>query len=255
MPKFPGVTAVKTTVQQKFLLSDPETAPQMSVAINSTAVDAGNSPTTTLRPGLLIGSALSGGDVKQYSGTATDGSQIPLGFLFEGVAMLDADAVAQAQAGTLVMGGIIDPANVYGLDDQARLILRNRFLFSDEWAGVPGPPYRLIVPKTANYVVVAADRGKLFSTRGNAANIQFTLPGLAAVGIDFNVGFVNEVGFNMTTIRAGADTIIAFNNAAATSLAFSTAANLIGARIDLRPNDDKSKWVATQYGGNALTVT
>jgi hypothetical protein len=255
MGKSPGATATKTTVQQKFLLSDPEIAPQMAARIKSTAVDAGNSPATTLRPGLLLGQLAATTDFQQYSAVAVDGTQEPVGFLLGGVAMLDEFGVAQTQGGTLVMGGIIDPANVFGLDDEARLKLCSRFLFSDEWNGVPGPNARPISVKVGNYVVVAADRGKLFSTRGTVGAVQFTLPALAAVGPNFNVAFQNDADQSMTVIRAGADTIVAFNNLVAVSLAFSTAGNKIGARVELRPNDDKSKWVATHVGIHTLTVT
>lgn len=109
---------------------------------------------------------------------------------------------------------------------------------------------RSVIAKTANYQVLASDgSGTLFTTRGNAANITFTLPVPTPqlTGVVFY--FANAVDFNMI-VSAGAGKAITFNNAAAASLAASTAGQKIGAII--RAYCDGTSWYLQ---GSTIGVT
>lgn len=86
---------------------------------------------------------------------------------------------------------------------------------------------REIVNKTADYTVTAGDMYGLLTNRGAAA-MTWTLPdpsaGLAGAWVEtFNVGASG------VTLRAvSASKLVVFNNATATSIAWSTASNIIG---------------------------
>lgn len=256
MPITPGVSSKYTTLEGNFLLQDQEEAMILSGKLTSTAVDAGSTVTTILRPGLALAEVpINSGTWLQYDASQTDGREIFSGFLLDGVNMLDDRGIAQNQAAKIVVAAFIDVTQIYGFDSQARSSGQTRFIFRDIPNGPFGEPFRRIEAKTGNYVVVAGDTGKIFTTLGAAGAVQFTLPALAAVGRDFNVDFINEVGQNMTIIRAGADTIVAFNNLVAVSFAFSTAANLISARLNIRVNSNKTKFIATPLGPHTATIT
>jgi hypothetical protein len=66
--------------------------------------------------------------------------------------------------------------------------------------------------------------------------------------------FVNAVDQNMVVQRAGSDTIIALNNAAAVSVTFSTSSNKIGGVVEIETNPAGTKWVATVYNTASYTV-
>src|SRR5207248_11269087 len=101
-----------------------------SIQIVSTTVDAGNTPTTDLRMGLVLGKITSTGKYTQYSGIATDGSQLPEGVLMHGVRMIDPlSGSAADQVGALVVAGPVKGGNLFGLDQMARAAMAGRFIF------------------------------------------------------------------------------------------------------------------------------
>lgn len=109
---------------------------------------------------------------------------------------------------------------------------------------------RSVVAKTANYQILASDgSGTLFTTRGSAGAVTFTLPVPAAQlsGVVFE--FLNTVDQNMI-VSAGAGKAVTFNNAAAASLAASTAGQKIGAVI--RAYCDGTSW---HLQGSTIGVT
>lgn len=221
--------------------------------IVSTAVDSGNTPTSTIRRGLVMGTITASGKFKQYAATATDGSQIVTGILLWGRNMLDIrTGTAIDRPSELLIGGVVlKTSQLIGFDENARRQLSNRFMFDDNRYTFPGP--RTIEEKTTNYTVVAADAGKTFSTRGAAGAVTFTLPALANVAPGWTATFYNEVGQNMT-VTGPAGTVVTFNNAAATSVSFQTAGNLIGGSFIVTVNGNASKYLVQPTGANTVTV-
>lgn len=115
-------------------------------------------------------------------------------------------------------------------------------------------PFKDIVAKTTDYTVLAADNGTLFTTTGAGGAVNFTLPTKAA---NMVYGFYNVVGQNMAVLSAGSlDDIVGMNDAAADSITFSTASQLIGACLLVMTNEDATKWLAFNIsaGANAATV-
>ena len=117
--------------------------------------------------------------------------------------------------------------------------------------GAGGSAYLSISAKTASATLTAADAGYLITTTGASGAVVFTLPAAASnAGVSFN--FYNTVDQNLT-ITAPAATLVAFNNAAATSVAFSTAGNKIGGGG--RVTSDGTKWLFQNQSAGANTVT
>jgi hypothetical protein len=109
---------------------------------------------------------------------------------------------------------------------------------------------RTVTAKTGDYTVVIADTGKVLTTLGASGAVNFTLPAVAsATGREFT--FVNAVDQNMT-VTAPSGTMVTFNNAAATSVAFSTSSQKIGGGV--RVVCDGAHYYAFPSGSNTVTV-
>lgn len=114
----------------------------------------------------------------------------------------------------------------------------------------PGAPIAEVI-KTTDYTVVAADNGKLFTNEGAAGAVNFTLPTVAA-GYRF---WFKSVADQNLTVTGAAGTVIALNNAAATSVAFSTASQKIGGGFMVESNAAGTKWRVQTFSAGANTVT
>lgn len=252
----PGLAAAITSSERNIIwpiAGGGADARYRTVNIDSTAVDSANTPTTTLRPGLVMGK-LSSTQVVDYDPDATDGSQEAVGILTEEVNMLDPSTAAAADRNwrMLVAGGVIS-AECINLDQQARTKLRAQgFLFDDEAVGgvfSPGMGYSRVVPKTADYTVVAADHGTLFTTAGAGAAVDFTLPAIA-VGLFF--GFLNLENQNMVITTPTADDMVGLNGTQFDTLTFSTSNEKIGAYVDVFSMYDGGtlRWVVRNHCSN-----
>lgn len=221
--------------------------------LDSTTVDAGSSPTTQVRAGLVLGRITSTGAYVHYSASATDGSQTACAVLCDPVAMLDASGTAESKLGPRIMvAGNLKAGNLIGLDGTARRQLAQHFLFDDELdgRGFLGVGPRREITKTTDYTVTTADNGALFTSTASGA-LVFTLPAVAK-GLVFE--FLNLVNQNMT-ITATAAVIVALNSAGSTNVAFSTSSQKIGARIRLEANAAGDKWLATIANGATASLS
>lgn len=246
----PGVTAPITTTETEYAWGPAGPAYVTGVTIAAAAVDAGNTPTTTLRKGLILGKVTASGKYKQYDPTATDGTQFPVGILDQTVSLADYRSPGSTVDKNVMMrySGLAKVGSLYGFDELARGILSPRFLWDD--LRLEMPSFDVVVAKTADYTVVAADNGTLFTTLGAAGAVVFTLPALAR---GYRFRFFNEVNQNMT-VTAPSGKLVAFNNAAATSIAFSTASNKIGAGVEIVSNSDASKYLCLPFGSGATAT-
>ena len=105
-----------------------------------------------------------------------------------------------------------------------------------------------ITAKTGNYTVTAAETGTIFIANGTGA-ITFTLP-TAADGLFYL--FVNKADQNMTITYGTNDKIVTFNDAAADSVAYSTASEKIGACA--LAFSDGTNWYVINLSTNTATV-
>lgn len=98
---------------------------------------------------------------------------------------------------------------------------------------MPTSTFKRIVPKATAYSPsVATDRsGTVITNRDGAGNVVYTLPTPTRAYLGFEYEFCNLRDFNMTIQGTTAGDVCTFNNAAATSVAASTAGQKIGARM------------------------
>ena len=105
------------------------------------------------------------------------------------------------------------------------------------------------VAKTANYTCLVEESGTHFTTTGATGAVTFTLPAETNLGVEYV--FSNTVDQNMT-VTAASGKMVALNNAAATSVAFSTTSQKIGGSVKVVC--DGTKWIAQPYGAGTVTV-
>lgn len=222
--------------------------------LKSTAIDAGNLPTTSLRSGLVLGKRDADGLYAEYDPTQSDGREVARGVLVGGISMINqATGLVQdtfQSADQVLVGGLLKAANLIGLDGLARVQLSQRFIFDDELTGRGmGDGFWLReVQKAANYVVVAADNLTEFEA---TAAVQFTLPAIAK-GLRFKF---RQVANASLIIAAPAAILIGLNGAAFTTLTFNTAGQMLGTGVVVYANKAGTKWVVEQASAPGTTIT
>lgn len=224
--------------------------------IDSTATDPNNGTTTfNLRVGLVMGQLAATGAWKNYSPTATDGSEVAAGVMLTSVRMTDVlTQVAQPRFYAILVGGPVQASKLLGLDLMARNQMSGTFWF-DDVLGYPGThwyPWKRFQAKTANYAIVANDNNSLFTNAGATGTVTFTLPPLAN-GYFFGFYGVANQTFAVTSFEGG--NIVAANNATANTLTFSTGGQKVGAGLELYSNPAGTAWYVNQSGAYTATVS
>ena len=220
------------------------------ITLVSSAIDSGNTPTTTIRGGNVLGIADSTGKANTYSPDANDGRQIAVGILEHNQDMLVA-GTASDRFTQMLVHGLVKEGELINLDPRAKQQLGLRFLLDREsspQAGVLMHP-RGIYRKSSNYAVTASDNGLLFLA---TAAVTFTLP-TKQNGLAFR--FAQTADFNM--VISGSADIIAKGNAAANTVTFSTASEKIGSHVLVEciyVNTSTLKWLVTNLGATTPTV-
>lgn len=249
----PGPSSAETTSERNALLGPASSYLLKGVVIKgSAASDAGNSPTTELRHGLLMGKRATDGYYAHYAPNATDGTQVTEGFLFEARRTIDTTGNTVDRVGQIVVAGHARASQVLLLDQQARAQLFGRMTFDDDLVGNQCG-WKQVLAKTANYTVVAADNNTIFTNQGASGAVTFTLPTIAK-GLRYR--FFAEANQNLIVASAAGDTLVVFNDAAADSIAFQTANEIIGGAIEVYANADATKWlVFVMLGAETQTPT
>ena len=219
-------------------------------SIVSTAVDAGNTPQTTLRGGNLLAIVDASGKANTYSPDANDGRQIAVGILEHHQDML-VDGTATERFTQMLVHGLVKEAELLLVDPRAKQQLGNRFVFDRETSPQAGTLLhpRGIYRKGGSYTVVAADNGLLFLATAIAT---FTLPAKQN-GLAFR--FAQTTDANL--VIQGSSDIVHKNNATASSVTFSTAGEKIGSHVlveCLYTNTGTLKWLVSNLGGTTATV-
>lgn len=219
--------------------------------IGSAAVDAGSTPTTALRGGLVMAKKDADGLWYEFDDTKTDGRELARGVLARGISMLGPSGAVENKNWFILSGGYIKAASLYGLNSLARQQLSARFIFDDALpgAGWLGPHLREVEKSGATYTVVAADNFVEFVATAACA---FTLP---AIGKGYRFKFRNQADANMSIASAEGTNVVAFNNASASSVAFSTAGQKIGGAVLVYSNEQGTKWIVENRSAGANTIT
>lgn len=248
----PGLSTSRETYENAFRWSHPNQGVFDNALISGAARDSGNSPTYELRPGLLLGKILSTGLYKQYSPTATDGSEVASAILLEGLRMQDFEGNNQDKMYAVLVGGPVKSSKVLNLDLMARQQM-DKFFFDDSQTiglmqGNHWYPWKRFQTKTANYSIVASDNFTLFDNTGASGTVVLTLPTLAA-GYFFGLYAYAAQTFRFTS-AAGGDVV---GGGSLVNSSASVAA--IGGAIYIYSNPAGTKWIVEQHGTQTITFS
>jgi hypothetical protein len=218
--------------------------------IEAETVDGDNTPTTTLRAGVILAYRDSDGKVAIYTPDANDGTQIAVGVLEQHQDML-VDGTPTDRFSQMIVHGLVREGQVKSLDPRGRQMLARQMVFDKK----PLSPAPMLAPrgiyrKSTSYTLTAADTGLLFLATGAAT---FTLP-TKQNGLAYRIAQISD---NDLTI-AGSSDLIHKNSAAASSVAFSTASQKIGSQVLIEcvyTATSTLKWLVTNLGGTTATVT
>lgn len=235
----PGQTAAYSTVDNEFIWGGSANQVEILIAggvIDSAARDAGSTPTTKLRKGLVLGQITSTKKLVQWDPTATNGSQNVFGVLAVEVQLTDMLGNAQERHAPVIVRCPVKPRFLFAqgnafVGSAGEFLARNQmaqqgFIFDDDvsarLAGL-APQYQ---EKQANYTIVDADNGTTFIA--TTANATFTLPAIKE-GQRFE--FLRASNHNLVVASSEGDNIIVGNDLSADSITFSTSGQQIGARV------------------------
>jgi hypothetical protein len=239
----PGLQSVLATVENQFWWDRYERQVWSPQVIDGSARDSGNtSYTDVLRPGLLLGKITATGKLKEWSPTATDGSQLIWGVLGYAQKMQRNGANADRWMGQILLSGalkanriLVPGQTAFGISGLSteftiRKQLHSRFLFDDMPWGVEGGWREIRELTSTTYQVLSTDHNVLFTNRGNAGNLAITLP--ATPYKHFRVGVYCIAAGTVTVASGTADTLIVGNDATADSIACSQANEIIGNHLE-----------------------
>jgi len=226
-----------------------------NLIIDSTAVDAGSSPTTELRAGLIMGKKTSDGNLYQWNPDATDGTEVVYGVLYRDISMLDVDGVVEDKYGHILLAGSMKAADLLiegtaftssTAEHLARrqMVGSGRFIIDDDPLGGAAFLGGALKNKTVtgDTTVTAADNGTRFVA--TTADADFTLPTLEA-GLVFE--FLRASDHELKVTSAAGDDLIVGNDLAADSVTFTTASEQIGVlvRVEAIYVGTTLKWLVT----------
>jgi len=261
----PSVQSALETSENVFWWGRFEQEAFIGSVIDGSARDAGNTGyTDVLRPGLLLGRITASGKLKEWDSTATDGTENLYGILGFSQKMQRMGANADRWIGWVYAWGFLKADRIYipgstdpGIAGNAkehlvRVQLGKRFTFSDQLEGNDFGGFRNVVAKTEDYTVTEEDHDTLFTTRGAAGAVNFTLPTTALVGLSYS--FFAIADQNLVVTGGTADTMVTGDDAGADSVAFSTSTERIGGSFTVY-GDGTSWLVVSHIPNDAFTVT
>lgn len=250
---FPGLTTARETYEAEFRWGSQFQGVFANGVIDGATIDSGNTPTYELRPGLLLGQVISTGKYKNYSPTATDGSEVASAVLIEGLRTQSFEGVATDRFYAVLVGGPVQAGKILNLDLMARQQL-DKFIFDDIFVmgGNHWFHWKRFQTKIASYTVLAVDNYTLFDNVGATGAITFTLPAIANGHL---YGFRVQADQTITVTSAEGTNIVAFNNAAASSVAFSTGGQKIGGMVYFYSNPAANKWLVMNGSAGTNTIT
>lgn len=243
----PGLSTSRETYEAEFRWGMHAQGLFANGIIDGAARDSGNTPTTELRPGLLLGQVLATGKYLQYSPTATDGSEVAAAVLIEGLRTQTFEGTNQDRFYAVLVGGPVQAAKILNLDLQARQQM-DKFIF-DDIAGIPGNhwfPWKRFQNKTANYSILTSDNFSLFDNLGAVGTVILTLPAIAN-GYMFGLHAQAAQVLRFTS-NEGSNVV----GTAATNSSVSVTA--IGGMIWVYSNALGTKWIVEQHGTQSITA-
>ena len=119
-----GYGPLRENEPTEFRLSDHGRDTDIGITIDKDAVDAGSTPTTTLRKGLVLGKITASGKYAQYDDNASDGTETAACILADEVNLLDEDGNVQDSHSVGVIHGVVDESKLVGIDANGKADLK-----------------------------------------------------------------------------------------------------------------------------------
>lgn len=222
--------------------------------ISGAARDAGNTPTTVLRSGLLLGKITSSGKMIEWVATATDGSQNIAGILWKELRAQDFDATnadrafsvltrAHLRTSALLIQGTALTSHVDEFLARQQLRAAGFDLDDDPMGLLSGFSKKTyLVTGTSDTVTDAQTGGlKIYSS---ASAVAVTLPTIQA-GLKYR--FLRTGDEEIVFTSAAGNDIICGGDASASSVTWTTASQQIGAILVIEGIyvSTTLKWLAT----------
>lgn len=231
----PGIGSTLTTAPERVITFGPPSW-QLDInnrVIDSTAVDAGNTPTTELRAGLVLAKKTSDGNMYQWDATAVDGTEKAIAILRRGISMLNLSGVVEDKTAYMLLAGGVKAADLLikgvALVGHADEFLARRqlgaagFVFDDNTN--PNAIVDLNITAATLIPTTAQNNYRFFLS--NAASTTVTLPA-AQAGLIYD--FV-RIGDEELVVTGVAGEMLVGNDVAANSVTFTTAGEHIGASV------------------------
>ncbi len=250
----PGLS-VKQEVWENEFLWHWWTPILQSGLLDGASRDLGNTgETDTLRAGLLLGKVTATNKYKEWTPAAVDGSQYIAGILHRTIKVTQGSTDKDRLTGPIVISGPVKPnrlinpgtttLGIAGEDEEFIIyaqLQQNFFMLDQRPGGFLGGNafggWKDVVDKITDYTVVEADNNVLFTA--STADVEFTLPVTAKKGLRY--GFYQTANFEMLITAGTVDTLVAFNNAAADGISYTTTAEQIGGYFEVIGNG--TKWL------------
>lgn len=240
----PGQGAAVFTTEREIIAQGFESQQVFfkSAVIDGASRDAGNSPTTVLRPGLLLGKITTSGKYTQWSAIATDGSQFVAGILWKELRAQDFDANNTDRAFTIIVSNALLQASQLLVKGVALTSATDEYLarrqlhaagcrMDDDPVGYKaGVGFRFETQTGTTHTVTAGDNGKTFAY-SNVAAVAVTLPTIVP-GLEYD--FIRTADEEIVVASAEGDNMIIGNDLSADSITFTTASQQIGARVRIK---------------------
>lgn len=213
-----------------------------SDVISGASRDAGNTPTTVLRPGLLMGRVSASGELEEWDADAADGSQDLAGILDTELRATDFDATNQdrvfrvlvARAPIKARKLLIQGSAFLGHADEylaRRQLAGAGFIFDDDPFGFKAGFGKRIERVSGTTDTLTADQNGMTLLYSNAASVTVTLPAIKA-GLEYTL--IREGDEEFVVTSGEGDNVIVGNDLSADSITFTTASEHIGAGVRVR---------------------
>jgi hypothetical protein len=209
--------------------------------ISGAARDAGNTPTSVLRAGLVLGQLTSGGEHAEFNYDLADGSQNVAGVLDHELRMTDFDANNADRVTRILVRGPVKASMLliegsafvgHAAEYVARRQMHNSgFIFDDDPMGYLTGLVPRVEHVTGTTDSLTASQNGMTLFYNNAASVTVTLPAIQA-GLSFELRRVGDEEFVITS--AEGDNIVFGNDLSGDSLTLTTAAEHLGAGVRVR---------------------
>lgn len=241
----PGVGSERALIESELLWGADQArnaALWKSAVFSGTMRDDANSPTTILRPGLLVGKLTATGEYEEWDADVATGTQNFAGVLDVELRAQDYDAnnadrvmrLLVARAPVKARKLLIQGAAFVGHADEylaRRQMVSAGFVFDDDPQGYKAGLGSRVSQVTGTTDTLTADENGTTLFYNNAASVTVTLPAIQP-GLEYTLIRNGDEEFIVTSGEG--DNVIGINDLSVDSITFTTATEHLGAAVRVR---------------------